>query len=108
MRRGPHMPFRTLTALMFALTVGTIASFGNASIARAVSIECAPATPAAAVMTSPAAAVTPEAAAEFPEGGGELTVFAAASLTDAFEQMKSDLESAHSGLTITYNFAGSQ
>jgi molybdate transport system substrate-binding protein len=44
----------------------------------------------------------------FPEGGGELTVFAAASLTDAFEQMKTDLEAANEGLAINYNFAGSQ
>ena len=37
-----------------------------------------------------------------------MTVFAAASLTDAFESMKADLESAHEGLSITYNFGGSQ
>lgn len=37
-----------------------------------------------------------------------MTVFAAASLTDAFEDVKTDLESAHPGLAITYNFAGSQ
>ena len=54
-------------------------------------------------------AATPAAMeAEFPEAGGDLTVFAAASLTDAFGQMKTDLEAAHPGLTITYNFAGSQ
>jgi molybdate transport system substrate-binding protein len=46
--------------------------------------------------------------ADFPEGGGDLTVFAAASLTDAFGEIKSDLEADHSGLAITYNFAGSQ
>jgi len=47
-------------------------------------------------------------AVEFPNGGGELTIFAAASLTDAFEQIKTDLETAEPELTITYNFAGSQ
>lgn len=46
--------------------------------------------------------------ATFPEGGGALTVFAAASLTDAFEQIAADLESAHAGVEITFNFAGSQ
>jgi molybdate transport system substrate-binding protein len=35
-------------------------------------------------------------------------VFAAASLTDAFEQVAIDLEAANEGLTITYNFGGSQ
>lgn len=46
--------------------------------------------------------------AAFPEGGGNLTVFAAASLTDAFGAVKTDLEAAHPGLAIAYNFAGSQ
>lgn len=46
--------------------------------------------------------------AAFPETGGDLTVFAAASLTDAFGEIKMDLEAAHPGLAITYNFAGSQ
>ena len=46
--------------------------------------------------------------AAFPATGGDITVFAAASLTEAFEQMKSDLEAAHEGLVITYNFGGSQ
>jgi molybdate transport system substrate-binding protein len=39
---------------------------------------------------------------------GELTVFAAASLTDVFNAIKAALEDQHPGLTITYNFAGSQ
>jgi molybdate transport system substrate-binding protein len=37
-----------------------------------------------------------------------VTVFAAASLTDAFGEIKTDLEAAYPGVTITYNFAGSQ
>ena len=44
----------------------------------------------------------------FPPGGGELTVFAAASLTDAFETIGQELESEHPDLSITYNFGGSQ
>jgi molybdate transport system substrate-binding protein len=44
----------------------------------------------------------------FPPGGGELTVFAAASLTDAFEAIAQELESRHPDLSITYNFGGSQ
>lgn len=39
---------------------------------------------------------------------GDLTVFAAASLTDAFSEMKARLEGANPDLSITYNFAGSQ
>ncbi|MER3484807.1 MAG: molybdate ABC transporter substrate-binding protein [Chloroflexota bacterium] len=78
----------------------------------ASSITCpAEATPAATSTVTPqpqAEAEAPYADATFPEGGGSLTVFAAASLTDAFTAMKTRLESAHPGLTITFNFAGSQ
>lgn len=99
---------RLLLALMVMLTFGALTGAGNPSIARAISIECAPVTPAA---TAAAKAASPAAAAEpaaFPEAGGELTVFAAASLTDSFNKIKADLEAAHPGLTIIYNFAGSQ
>ncbi len=44
----------------------------------------------------------------FPAEGGDLTVFAAASLTDAFEAIESELEAANPNLSITYNFGGSQ
>lgn len=37
-----------------------------------------------------------------------LTVFAAASLTDAFEEIGQNFEAAHPGLKITFNFGGSQ
>ena len=39
---------------------------------------------------------------------GELIVFAAASLTDAFTDAEPAIERAHRGLSITHNFAGSQ
>jgi molybdate transport system substrate-binding protein len=97
---------------MLAVSFATLMSpAGLASTpARAqMTIECA--APAATASPASAAemAATPEAMeAEFPEGGGDLTVFAAASLTDAFGKMKTDLEAAHPGLSITYNFAGSQ
>ena len=72
-------------------------------------IECAPAaTPAASTAATTPAAAAGTAAVAFPAEGGELTIFAAASLTEAFDQMKTDLEAANPGLTITYNFAGSQ
>ena len=44
----------------------------------------------------------------FPAEGGELSVFAAASLTDAFEAIEQELEAATPDLSITYNFGGSQ
>jgi molybdate transport system substrate-binding protein len=39
--------------------------------------------------------------------GGELTVFAAASLTDAFESLAAAFEAAHPGVTVTLSFAAS-
>ncbi len=39
---------------------------------------------------------------------GTLTVFAAASLTDAFTQLGEDYEAAHPGVKVTLSFAGSQ
>jgi molybdate transport system substrate-binding protein len=44
----------------------------------------------------------------FPVEGGNVTVFAAASLTDAFEAIEQELEAASPNLSITYNFGGSQ
>jgi molybdate transport system substrate-binding protein len=66
-------------------------------------------TPAAADATP---VDTPVAAAPdpvgFPPEGGDLTIFAAASLTDAFEAIEQDLEATTPNLSITYNFGGSQ
>ena len=38
---------------------------------------------------------------------GDLTVFAAASLTGSFTQIGKDFEAAHPGVKVTFNFAGS-
>jgi molybdate transport system substrate-binding protein len=51
--------------------------------------------------SSSAPAPTPAAA------GGTLTVFAAASLTESFNALKTQFEAAHPGVQIKYNFAGS-
>jgi molybdate transport system substrate-binding protein len=40
--------------------------------------------------------------------GGTLTVFAAASLTESFTAIKATFEKANPGVTVMYNFAGSQ
>ncbi|MBL8126021.1 MAG: molybdate ABC transporter substrate-binding protein [Chloroflexia bacterium] len=99
------MTRRTAVAAL-GISVLSASLLGSAPARAQVTFDCpAPvaATPAAA---SPEAPVTMDAV--FPEDGGELTVFAAASLTDAFGEIKVDLEAAHPGLSITYNFAGSQ
>jgi molybdate transport system substrate-binding protein len=48
------------------------------------------------------------AATPSPKLSGSLTVFAAASLTEAFTDDKSRLTTANPGLSVTYSFAGSQ
>ena len=40
--------------------------------------------------------------------GANLTVFAAASLTESFNDAKTKLQAAHAGLSLTFSFAGSQ
>lgn len=93
-------------ALTSALGVASFPALGT--VAQGAAFACpAPAegAPSTGVAT-PEAPVSP--AAQFPKGGGDLTVFAAASLTDAYETIKTDLEASHEGLIITYNFAGSQ
>jgi len=67
--------------------------------------------PAATQPTTPPAladdpAGTPTEAATTVEG--TLTVFAAASLTDAFEEIATAFEAANPGVDVVYNFAGSQ
>ncbi len=100
--------------VLLTVLVGLMPGAGSAVGAGAVAaqggaFDCA--VSAASPVASPAASSgtpAPVATASFPADGGSLTVFAAASLADAFNQMKDDLEAANEGLTITYNFAGSQ
>ena len=69
--------------------------------------ECQP--PAAADGTPVGTPVAAEQeTVAFPPEGGDLTVFAAASLSDAFEAIEQELEAAIPNLSITYNFGGSQ
>lgn len=60
---------------------------------------CAPQAPAAA---------QPPAVTQAPAQARELNVFAAASLTDAFDEIGKLFEAAHPGVTVVFNFAGSQ
>jgi molybdate transport system substrate-binding protein len=94
-----------LLVMAFLLGLPGVAGLPS-TVAAQEAIACAsPGSPVAEQATpAPIAA----AEAEFPNEGGDLTVFAAASLTDAFNQIKSDLEAAHPGLSINFNFAGSQ
>ena len=50
---------------------------------------------------------TAQASAEVPRIQGQLTVFTAASLTDAFKEMGANIEQANPGTKVIFNFAGS-
>jgi molybdate transport system substrate-binding protein len=70
---------------------------------------CSPAAPAPTAIIAPVATLAPPTVAPSqPAAGQTLTVFAAASLTDAFKAIGKDFESANPGATVTFNFAGSQ
>lgn len=63
--------------------------------------------PAATLTPAPIIATEPPATVTAPEPR-TLTVFAAASLTDAFTEIGKSFEAANPGVTVTFNFAGSQ
>lgn len=73
-----------------------------------VPAACAPAQ--VSIPTLPVTQPAPGAASATPSAAEPLTlnVFAAASLTDAFTEIGSAFEAVHPGLTINFNFAGSQ
>lgn len=104
--------FTTLLAAVVALSLVTAMGTGHQVTAQ-VSIDCAefelpaPTAPEAAA-TPEAADATAETTTEFPAEGGEVTVFAAASLTAAFEEMAVDISAENPDVSITFNFAGSQ
>jgi molybdate transport system substrate-binding protein len=82
----PVRPLRRLALLVAAAAVTMTACSSNASTTAATTV----------VPSTTAAPIT-----------GSLSVFAAASLTGAFNKAKTTLATAHPGLTLSYNFAGS-
>jgi molybdate transport system substrate-binding protein len=105
-----------------AASAAASAALSAAPASAAASTSAAPASPTpappAAGAASPTRAASPSTAASPtrpastpiaapPRVTGKLTVFAAASLTDAFNEMKATIEAANPGTTITFNFAAS-
>ena len=85
-------PVRTLAALAVALGLAT-AACGSSS------------KPASSGTSTSAAAPTTTVS---PGLTGSLTIFAAASLTAAFDDIKANLKTSAPGLSLTNNYAGSQ
>jgi molybdate transport system substrate-binding protein len=93
---GRESVTRRLRDLLAALVIGAllVACGGGASPT------------AAPEPTKPAAGATPVAAAA-PKIAGNLTVFTAASLTEAFTELGKGIEEANPGTKVAFNFAGS-
>lgn len=110
MGRRPILgPFVAAAMLLAAVGPGGGASTTVPAAAQSA-IECAPPASPAAMPATPTA--SPEAASAAPitfPSEGELTIFAATSLTAAFDQIIADVAAANPGITIAEpNYAGSQ
>jgi molybdate transport system substrate-binding protein len=102
-------PSATTALTRAATTAPTTAAASVNAPATAPTASSAPASTAAAT----AAPSGTTAASSAPSGTvtaatGTLTVFAAASLTDAYNELKTGFQAANPGITVTYSFAGSQ
>lgn len=89
--------FLSLLLIVSALVVGPGAAYGE--------LMC-PDPIAGTPKASPVAEIPPTGS--FPEDGGQLTVFAAASLTDAFHDIADVIMEQHPGMSITIETGGSQ
>ncbi|NNJ10194.1 molybdate ABC transporter substrate-binding protein [Chloroflexales bacterium ZM16-3] len=100
MKRSPIVPLMLLLTLLLAACGG----------APAAQPPAATDAPPAAETTAPTDAppATEPTATPAPVVEMTLNVFAAASLTDAFKALAPGFEAAHPGVTVVYNFAGSQ
>src|SRR5215210_6160654 len=106
MNNGKHsvwIPF----LLGFVLALPLLTASESSVSAQGITIDCSAFTAAPAASPGPVASPVIAADIPFPAAGGDITVFAAASLTDSFDAMKAMIEAENSGVTITYNFGGS-
>ena len=78
-----------------------------ATTTTAVTTPAATATRAAATPATATRAASPATGGPTPKVTGALTIFAASSLTDAFNEMKATIEAANPGTRLTFNFAAS-
>ncbi len=102
----PSVLLALLVACIAVLSCATSAPVAPAaSPPRAVASQ-ATAPPTAAPLTSAPAGSGPTADGA-PSVKGELTIFAAASLADAFQELGTSVERANPGSKVTFSFAGS-
>lgn len=103
--RGPSNGKRSGTLVLIALVVLAIALLSGGAGAESTGWPeaCGIASPESATPRAHGAGAVP-----FPTEGGDLTVFAASSLTDAFEEIGDAIEADNPEVSVTFNFAGSQ
>ncbi len=105
---NPFKCWRSMVpGLLLVVALGLLPVYPLSANAQESAWEC-PAADAMADASAPGTPPVPPPSVTFPVEGGDLTIFAAASLTDAFEALERELESANPDLSITYNFGGSQ
>ena len=106
------MQARKLFALLLSASLAVLTACSGPATAAPTAAPPTTAPPTAAPPTTAAATTAPTsapAATAAPSGGGvTLNVFAAASLTDAFNLIGKNFEAANPGTTVTFNYAGSQ
>jgi molybdate transport system substrate-binding protein len=96
-----------MCVLVLLISVGVQPAGARNGSAQEAGWECpSPAAVDATLVGTPIAAEQGPVA--FPAEGGDLTVFAASSLSDAFEAIEQELEATTPNLSIKYNFGGSQ
>ncbi|NWJ47953.1 MAG: molybdate ABC transporter substrate-binding protein [Chloroflexi bacterium] len=105
-----HLSFKfvqkTSLILTFILLSALIVACGD-NTATPVATTTVVSTTAAATTTSITAATATTNAVTTSPATGEIVVFAASSLTDPYNEIKTELENANPGLKITYNFGAS-
>lgn len=104
---GLVLAFLSLVSLLLAACGDNTATTVPATTAARANTAAATTQTATTQAATTAAASATTAASGAGVANGELVVFAAASLTDPFNQIKTDLEKANSSLKITFNFGGS-
>ena len=99
MRRG-----RSWLLMVLFVLAGTAAACGDDDVDAGRTTPTTLATPTASSATTTAGASASEAEDEL---SGSLVVFAAASLTDVFEELGDDFTASHPDVDVTFNFAAS-
>lgn len=105
--RWPVVLMLVVTVLSACGATSSVPTSAPVAATNAPAATTAPAETSTPVATKAPAATTAPAETAASAPNGELTVFAAASLTDAFKEISSQFAAANNGATITFNFAGS-